>query len=240
MSAPHNQAGFTPDLHKSKPLRRASISVLILRQLFASMAPFSPKKRKKVPCVWCKIHLTILSSTEISKNRVEKTRKNKQNRPKFAPSQGFFGPFSCLFQPQVSRLMFARLGYFCRPQFPWLSGFPDFRPELLSSPVRKCPRRHIRKRQPRPLPQQPRRAFGRSIQRLNVDRVQSSLQTNRPAIVPQRIARRAADQPERRSGLRHFHSVNRQPRAIAVDQMKRIPAVSGNVDEPIPHRRMWQ
>lgn len=139
MSAPHNQAGFTPDLHKSKPLRRASISVLILRQLFASMAPFSPKKRKKVPCVWCKIHLTLLSSTEISKNRVEKTRENKQNRPKFAPSQGFFGPFSCLFQPQVSRLMFARLGYFCRPQFPWLSSFPDLRPELYRVPYENAP-----------------------------------------------------------------------------------------------------
>jgi hypothetical protein len=57
-------------------------------------------------------------------------------------------------------------------------------------------RGHVRERQPRPFPQKPRSAFGSGIQGLNVDRVQAGSQAERAAIVTQRVARRATDQPE--------------------------------------------
>jgi hypothetical protein len=64
-------------------------------QNLSSKAHFS----KKLPLIWCKYHLTLLSSAYLP----QKTRhKNTKKRPKidlFTPFRSFFGPFWPLFCP---------------------------------------------------------------------------------------------------------------------------------------------
>ncbi len=100
------------------------------------------------------------------------------------------------------------------------------------------PFRHLLKRYARSFPQHPRRAIARRVQRFNVNRMQPRPQPQRPTVVALRIPRRAADLRERRAGLRHFHAIDHQPRAVAIDKMKRVAAIGGNVDESIPRCRV--
>ena len=58
--------------------------------------PVSAKNQKKLHLIWCKVHLTPLSSTELRKIRVAKTRKNEQKRPQFDAFRLFRAFYSTL------------------------------------------------------------------------------------------------------------------------------------------------
>ncbi len=89
--------------------RRTWICAATIRPIFAFRTPFLLKTRKKVHFVWCKVHLTRLSSTYFCKSRVEKTRKNEANRPEFDPFRAFFGLFQAFSGTISIRRIFAKL-----------------------------------------------------------------------------------------------------------------------------------
>lgn len=89
-----HQAFLAPDSHNSKLSSVASNLREGPSPYVRFFQPVLYEKQKKTHCVWCKVHLTLLSSAQICKSRVEKTRKNEQNRPEF----DLFRPFSGLFR----------------------------------------------------------------------------------------------------------------------------------------------
>src|ERR1700733_609465 len=88
------QAVFAPNLHNPRPpspalqIRGAPSPAIHL------FDPIYAEKRKKVHFVWCKLHLTLLSSAEFCKSRVEKREKTS----KIDPNSTLFEPFSALFR----------------------------------------------------------------------------------------------------------------------------------------------
>jgi hypothetical protein len=58
-----------------------------------------PKREheKKLHCVWCKVDLKPLQSTDILKSRVEKTRFLEGKTAFFRAKSTFFGTFSALY-----------------------------------------------------------------------------------------------------------------------------------------------
>ena len=61
-------------------------------------------------------------------------------------------------------------------------------------------------------------------------------ETERTAIVAEGIAGRAADLREGRAGPCDLKAVDDEPGAIAIDEMKGVAAVGGDIDESVPRR----